>query len=528
MLDSTSHQDHIAGLFGLPSTGRVARVAQAGQAQETSRTARRCKPPVYTSRHPWGAGAAGQISSRFAHELDYGSEAFLLDAAAIIASGIASGAWYRFWPVATSADLSVFAGAGFLVSLLFCGIQRVRALRTSFRASRPGQRAREGILSWTIAFSLFLLVVVTMKVSNGLPKEGLVIFFLAGAVSVTISRLKAPILLARKLCHRAIDGQDAIVIGPRNCLELSRLTNELRETTRHEPMPVVFDATCGEAAWLKEVKQTLRHARRLAHNAGPGKILVLGHGLSADRLKILIAELALLPRAICVVPDETVTEFLNRKRTQIGDHIAVEIQPAPLNGTQRVMKRALDIVLAGSLLILLSPILAAIALMIKCDSPGPVFFRQMRTGYRGQLFRIFKFRTMTVLEDGPVVTQASKMDHRVTRIGGILRRSSLDELPQLLNVLNGDMSLVGPRPHAVAHDKSYALQIPDYMLRQHVLPGITGWAQVNGHRGETSTIDAMYRRVEHDIWYAKNCSLFLDVQIMFRTFLEVMKARNAY
>ncbi len=188
----------------------------------------------------------------------------------------------------------------------------------------------------------------------------------------------------------------------------------------------------------------------------------------------------------------------------------------------------LDISLASLALMILSSFLLAIVLLIECESSGPVFFRQIRTGYRGQLFRIFKFRTMTVLEDGPVVVQACKNDRRVTRIGGILRRTSLDELPQLLNVLAGDMSLVGPRPHAAAHDKSYALEISDYALRQQVLPGITGWAQVNGLRGETSTIDAKRRRVEHDIWYARNCSLFLDAKIMVRTFFEVVRARNAY
>ena len=412
MLESTSHQDHIAGFFDLPSTGRMVRAAQSGQAQENPRTARRSQPIVSRSRRPWGAGTAGRILSRSAHELDYGSEALLLDATAIVVAGVASGLWCRFWPVATSVDLSVFAGAGLLVSLLFCGIQRSRALRTPFRTSRPGQRAWEGISSWIIAFSLFLVVIAMMKVSTGLPGKGLPVFFLAGAASVMMLRLKAPIRLARKFCRGAIDGQDAIVIGPRNSRELSRLTNALRESTHHEPLPVVFDATCCDGAWLKEVKQTLGHARRLAHNAGPGKILVLGHGLAPDRLKLLIAELAQLPRAICVVPDESIAEFLSRKRTQIGDHIAVEVQPAPLNGTQRALKRALDIVVASFLLVILSPIFALIALLIKCDSTGPVFFRQMRTGYRGQLFKIYKFRTMTVLEDGPVVMQARKKDRR--------------------------------------------------------------------------------------------------------------------
>jgi putative colanic acid biosynthesis UDP-glucose lipid carrier transferase len=529
MLDSTPRQDHIVDFWSLGSPGCFAGSAPTGQVQKGFRSIRRISSFAPSrSRHLRASDAAGRFDPHIIDEQSYGLGASILDGAGIILASIASGVGYQFWSPGSPVDPSVFAGAGFLVSLLFCGIVRSRTLQTPFGTSQPGRRARDGLSSWIIAFGLFLLVLVTMKVSAGLPRGGIVAFFLAGAVSVTVSRVKAPLWLAPAICKSALDGQDAIVIGPRNCRELSRLTDALRETTHHEPLPVVFDATCSDEAWPREVRQTLKHARRLAHNAGPGKILVLGQGLSQDRLESLVAELVLLPRAICIVPDETVSGFLSRKRTLIGGHIAVEVQPAPLNATQRALKRALDIALASLLLITLSPFLGLIAALIKCDSPGPVFFRQFRTGYRGQLFRILKFRTMTVLEDGPIVVQACKKDSRVTRIGGILRRTSLDELPQLLNVLAGDMSLVGPRPHAVAHDKSYVLQIPDYVLRQHVLPGITGWAQVNGLRGETSTIDAMHRRVEHDIWYARNCSLFLDVQIMVRTFFEVMRARNAY
>jgi len=500
-----------------------------GQVQQGPRPVRRSHPYAPGGNRSFRAsGALDHLAFPIAGEQLYWLGASLLDGAGIILAAIASGLGYQFWSPKSSVDLSVFAGAGFLVSLLFCGILGFRALQTPFGVALPGRRARTGLSSWVIAFGLFLFVLVAMKVSAGLPGDALPVFFLVGAMSVTVSRVKAPHFLALTLRKSALDGPDAIVIGPRNSREFSRLIDALREIAHHEPLPIVFDAACSDQAWSQEIKQTIQHARRLAHNAGPGKILVLSQGVSQDRLDGLIAELALLPRAICIVPDETVSGFLSRKRTRIGNRIAVEVRPAPLNAVQRALKRALDVFLAGMLLVVLSPFLGFIALSIKCDSRGPVFFRQFRTGYRGQLFRILKFRTMTVLEDGPVVVQARRNDSRVTRIGGVLRRTSLDELPQLLNVLAGHMSLVGPRPHAVAHDKSYALQIPDYLLRQHVLPGITGWAQVNGLRGETTTIDAMHKRVEHDIWYARNCSLFLDVEIMARTFFEVTRARNAY
>jgi undecaprenyl-phosphate galactose phosphotransferase/putative colanic acid biosynthesis UDP-glucose lipid carrier transferase len=169
-----------------------------------------------------------------------------------------------------------------------------------------------------------------------------------------------------------------------------------------------------------------------------------------------------------------------------------------------------------------------VGLLIKLDSEGPVFFCQTRVGFNGQTFRIWKFRTMTTLDDGPVVRQAQKNDARVTRIGRWLRASSVDELPQLLNVLVGDMSLVGPRPHAVAHDSQYDAVIANYALRRHVKPGITGWAQVCGFRGETPTVDLMLRRVEHDLWYINNWSLWLDSLIVMRTAIALMRPQNAY
>ena len=186
-------------------------------------------------------------------------------------------------------------------------------------------------------------------------------------------------------------------------------------------------------------------------------------------------------------------------------------------------KRALDLSLAIVALTLLFPVMLGIAVLIAIDSSGPIFFRQTRTGHKGVPFHIFKFRTMSVCEDGAHIMQARQNDPRVTRIGRILRTSSLDELPQLINVVKGEMSLVGPRPHALAHDTLYTTLIGNYPQRQNVKPGITGWAQVNGHRGETPTVESMRARVEHDLWYARNASLALDIEILFRTAAEVLR-----
>jgi putative colanic acid biosynthesis UDP-glucose lipid carrier transferase len=191
-------------------------------------------------------------------------------------------------------------------------------------------------------------------------------------------------------------------------------------------------------------------------------------------------------------------------------------------------KRAMDLLIAIPALILCLPLFALIALAIALDSRGPVLFSQQRLGQGGKPFAIFKFRTMRVLEDGMHVVQACKNDVRITRIGSFLRSTSLDELPQLLNVVLGSMSLVGPRPHAVAHDKLYGALIADYSQRQRAKPGITGWAQINGARGATPTTEDMHKRVDLDIWYVDNANLILDLRILLRTPLEVLRQRNAY
>ncbi len=191
-------------------------------------------------------------------------------------------------------------------------------------------------------------------------------------------------------------------------------------------------------------------------------------------------------------------------------------------------KRALDLMIALPVLLFVAPLFAGIALLIKLDSKGPVFFRQKRVGFAGQAFDIVKFRSMRVLENGDTVVQARKADPRVTRIGRFLRASSLDELPQLINIVKGEMSLVGPRPHACAHDSHFAPLIANYAQRHDVKPGLTGWAQVNGHRGETPTLDLMRTRVEHDVWYARHANLALDLKILLRTPFEVARSRNAH
>jgi undecaprenyl-phosphate galactose phosphotransferase/putative colanic acid biosynthesis UDP-glucose lipid carrier transferase len=192
------------------------------------------------------------------------------------------------------------------------------------------------------------------------------------------------------------------------------------------------------------------------------------------------------------------------------------------------IKRTLDLVVAGAVLVAVVPLLAVVSLLIKLDSPGPLIFRQRRKGFNGREFAIYKFRTMNVLEDGYKIRQAQRNDGRVTRVGRILRATSIDELPQLVNVLRGQMSLVGPRPHPVALDNGCAKLIANYAFRQHVKPGLTGWAQIKGFRGETAKLELMEERVAHDLWYIKNWSIWLDLRIIIRTCFVLLRPQNAY
>jgi putative colanic acid biosynthesis UDP-glucose lipid carrier transferase len=212
-----------------------------------------------------------------------------------------------------------------------------------------------------------------------------------------------------------------------------------------------------------------------------------------------------------------------------GPLILVPVWQRPLAGSPTVLKRAIDICASLLLLASLLPLMAVIAALVKFDTPGPVLFRQQRFGISKKPFKLYKFRSMRcAASNDPSVPQARRHDPRVTRIGRFLRRTSLDELPQLLNVLKGDMSLVGPRPHATLHDEKYAALIDGYVARHRVKPGITGWAQVHGWRGETDTLEKMQRRVEYDIYYMNNWSLRLDFEILFKTLAVVLGQRNAY
>lgn len=259
------------------------------------------------------------------------------------------------------------------------------------------------------------------------------------------------------------------------------------------------------------------------------KMVYISQPISAQpRIRKLLDELQDTTTSVYFLPDIYTFDLMQARIDHLAGMPVVAVCETPFTGVNNIIKRISDVILATIILLLIIPVMLVIAMAVKLSSPGPVIFRQRRYGLYGEEILVYKFRTMTVADDGEKIVQATKDDARITRVGAFLRRSSLDELPQFINVIQGRMSIVGPRPHAVAHNELYRKLIKGYMLRHKVKPGITGWAQVNGLRGETETLEKMQARIEYDLDYLRSWSLTLDLWIIVRTVWVVLKRENAH
>lgn len=279
-----------------------------------------------------------------------------------------------------------------------------------------------------------------------------------------------------------------------------------------------------ELPLLGDLKELLVQAR-----AGQVDLVYITLPMHAERRIVkLIDQLADTTASVYVVPDIFVFELFHAQWSTVGEMPVVSVFESPFYGVNGGVKRLEDVVIGSLILLLILPLMALIALGIKITSPGSVLFKQRRYGLKGEIVEVWKFRSMTVSDNGDKVVQAKKGDARITPFGAFLRRTSLDELPQFFNVLQGTMSIVGPRPHAVAHNEEYRGLIHGYMLRHKVKPGITGWAQINGWRGETDTLDKMKGRLDCDLAYVRNWSLWFDIKIIFLTVFKGFVGKNAY
>ena len=449
------------------------------------------------------------------------------DGAFIVVLSNVAGLLYH-WLAAKNPNIAEFTYTGVLVAGTFVAAARLTNTRHGWAGKTNFNRFSEAVQSWTIAFAVLWFVLFAFKAGSAVSRGSILSFYLGCLPVIGAWRIATEPLLSRIASKAGYSDRDAIVVCDANDEAVGEFIGELVALGYPPPKVVAAAGLSNPAAGAAAQEQLVARTFAVARTCRQGEIFLHFSSVPRERLAALERALSILPRAVYVIPEPQTASLVRCKPRSIGGYVAVEVQREPLGRAERVCKRAMDVVLASALLVLLAPSLLLIAIAIRLDSAGPVFFRQVRNGYRGEPFRIFKFRTMYVIEDGPVVRQARRGDSRVTRIGRLLRKTSLDELPQLLNVVLGDMSLVGPRPHAQAHDDFYARAIENYEVRQHVKPGLTGWAQVNGLRGETQDLEAMYRRIEYDLWYALNASILFDCEILFRTVAEIFRQRNAY
>lgn len=403
-----------------------------------------------------------------------------------------------------------------------------------YRSWRGGSADRELLCStgtWIGAVGLLLLVSHVFRSDGDTPRRVSLSWFLLAPSGIAASRSLLRSIL-RFFRVQGFNTRTYAVVG------INELAFQLVRNI--EAMPQLglrfggfFDDRPNDR--LQDIPEGLGHKlgnlEQLVQLAREGKVqnIYISFPMRAEeRIRDYLQKLSDTTASVYVVPDFFVFELLHSRWTEIGGLPTVSVFENPFYGVDGILKRAIDLTLGTAMLCMLALPMACIAILIKLTSKGPVFFRQSRFGLNGQEFKVWKFRTMKVCEDSGDVKQATKSDPRITRLGAILRRTSLDELPQLFNVLNGSMSLVGPRPHANSHNEFYRARIQGYMLRHKVKPGITGLAQVNGWRGETDTLDKMQRRIEFDHRYIREWSPWLDLKILFRTIFTAWSSPNAY
>jgi putative colanic acid biosynthesis UDP-glucose lipid carrier transferase len=459
--------------------------------------------------------------------ISYGSVeivTILADAFIILSAGILAGITYHARVTEAPGDVVQYTGVAAVVAALFISLMRGCGMYRPNELLILRRQIRTVCLCWGAVFLLLAAEVFALKISHELSRGTYLLFAGIGLCALVVYRIWWRSLLTRGIDGQRFSGRKIVLITDPQSQDESSLSKSLTSLgfrlEHHFQLP---PPQRGSRARAETIAQAIARVR-----GSEVEQIVVGADLSYwPQLRDLIAPLRILPLPVSVIPMGAMSEVLRQPNREVGNVVSIEVQRAPLTPFEFTAKRALDIIMAGVGVVVLSPLLLLVAIAIKLDSPGPVFFRQWRCGFNGRTFQIMKFRTMRVQEDGETVRQAQRHDSRVTRLGRWLRRSSIDELPQLFNVLGGSMSLVGPRPHALIHDTEFDKVVSNYAFRHRVKPGVTGWAQVHGCRGPTPTPRDIERRVEYDLWYVDNWSFGLDFSILIQTMVEVLRGRNA-
>ncbi len=447
--------------------------------------------------------------------------ALAIDLVLIVSCAVGAEILYHDVPIAIEGEFSHTISAATFVAVLFVAVMRVQKLYSPARLVVMDDQTRSVLSAWCGAFLILASGVFTWGVSHDLSRGDILLFWALGVVALLAHRAAWRFVLPRALESGALRGRTAVSLTCEDTVPQRFVEN----LTRHGYHIVAhFHVPSGESVADEVVDNVIATCRA----AEIEEVVLFVDPERMAHIRSIARRLRVLPLPVTFVPFGTLAQLFQRAHYDIGDTVAIELQRAALTPLEQALKRLADIVVSLGALICLAPLMLVAAIAIKADSNGPIFFRQTRHGFNGRPFAIYKFRSMSVMEDGDVVRQAQRGDARITRVGYWLRRFSIDELPQLLNVLFGDMSIVGPRPHASAHDRYFTSAIEKYAFRHHVKSGITGWAQVCGARGETDTLEKMQKRVELDLWYINNWSVWLDISIMIRTVFVVFSGENAH
>ncbi|WP_105180720.1 undecaprenyl-phosphate glucose phosphotransferase [Pseudoalteromonas sp. T1lg21] len=417
--------------------------------------------------------------------------------------------------------------AALLAVFLFHFTSELDKLYISWRGLSIYKELKKTISHWFVSAAILFLS-VNFLAPQYLNPEGLQFYwFVSVIVSLCVYRVILRFIL-RALRSQGINTRSVVIAGAGTLGQ--QLANNI---IAHSSFGLVFGGYYDDTVPKHKLvaAQTIGNLEQLVGDCKEGgidRVYIVLPPQAYERRKWLVKELADSTASVYIVPDVFTYQLLHSRSDTIMGIPTISIYDSPLDGSNAIIKRIEDIVLSTLILIMISPVLLGLAFAVKFTSKGPVFFKQNRYGIDGKPIKVWKFRSMNVMEDGAKVTQATKNDSRFTPIGQFIRKTSLDELPQFINVLQGQMSIVGPRPHAVAHNEEYRKLVDGYMLRHKVKPGITGWAQINGWRGETDTLDKMEKRIEFDLEYIRNWSLFFDLKIVFLTIFKGFVNKNAY
>jgi Undecaprenyl-phosphate glucose phosphotransferase len=384
-----------------------------------------------------------------------------------------------------------------------------------------------GFATVALAFSFLLSTMFLLKLTDEYSRGSFLFQLLGVSVVVLGGRAILSLRIRSAVASGFLEARRVVLIGdPIRCAQLAKRLHPCGiQAVGAFSSPASGDG--GDSA--TDLERSARILVDACRSLGMQDILVLAESDDWPRTVRLVNLLSELPVGLHVVPSNSDAFFSTAQILEFGNITTIQVAHPPLSLLDQAVKRAFDLCGAACGLILLAPLFVIVSIAIKLDSRGPVFFRQLRHGYNKEPISVLKFRSMNVMENSSdFIQQAQKNDPRVTRIGRVLRRANIDELPQLLNVLRGEMSIIGPRPHAAAHNKMFEELIPPYSRRHRIKPGISGWAQVNGYRGETDTIEKMQRRLEYDLYYIENWSLWFDVKIVFMTLFSKKTYLNAY